>query len=325
MLISQIGGEFELIKRLADKKIYDPGVIKGIGEDSAVIRYTNGKYLLLATDMLVERRHFNLGWHTPYQIGKKLMEANVSDIVAMGGAPKYALVSLALKKMTSVEFADELYRGLHASAKRHDVSIVGGDTNRGGEYVFSLALVGEVEKSLMRLRSTAKVGDLICVTGDLGGSAAGLRIIKKYKHPGAALLKYIKKHLEPVARRAKVGRLIAGYAHAMIDVSDGLASEVRHICEESGVGAKIDWEKIPIANTTKTAAKMTKSDPHKLALYGGEDFELVFTMAENNLENLRGRFRDFSVVGKILDKKEGVYILKSGQRISIGRGFNHFV
>lgn len=324
MLISQIGGEFGLIKSFAGKKINKPDVIKGIGDDSAVIKYSSQKYMLLTTDMLVERRHFNLDWQTPFQIGKKLMEANVSDIVAMGGIPKHALISLALKKQTSVEFVDGFYRGLYVSAARHNVTIVGGDISRGGEYVFNLALVGEVKKKLMRLRSTAKVGDLICVTGDLGGSAAGLRILEKYKHHGIVKSSYIKRHLEPVSRRAKVGQLIAGYAHAMIDVSDGLASEVRHICEESGVGGRIYRKKIPISKNTKTAARMTKSDPHKLALYGGEDFEIVFTLPENDLEKLRLKFRDFSVVGEILGKEEGVYILKDEKRIGIGRGFDHF-
>jgi thiamine-monophosphate kinase len=324
MLISKIGGEFDLIKRIANKKMNDPRVIKGIGDDSAAVRYTRDKYLLLATDMMVENNHFKIGWHSPYQIGKKLMESNVSDIVSMGGVPKYALVSLSLKKQTAVEFVEELYRGLYASAAKHGVSILGGDTTRGGEYAFNLTLVGEAKKSLLRLRSGAMIGDLVCVTGDLGKSTAGLRILEKYKSLKPAIKKYIKKHLNPIARSAQTGRQIAKHAHAMIDVSDGLASEISHICEESGTGARIDWESIPISKTTKTAAEMTKSDPYEMALYGGEDFEIVFTASAKNLKKLRSCFKDFSVVGEILDKKEGIFIMKNGKRLPTGRGFDHF-
>ncbi len=325
MLISKIGGEFELIKRIAGKKIKDARVAKGIGDDAAVLRYESGKYLLFASDMLVENNHFRIGWHSPRQIGKKLMESNVSDIVAMGGVPKYALVSLALKKETSVEFVEELYRGLHASAARHGVAIVGGDTTRGMEYAFNVALIGEVEKSFLRLRSGAKVGDLICVTGDLGKSAAGLRVLEKYGRPVARIKKYIKRHLEPVARSAEECRIIAKNASAMVDVSDGLASEVRHICEESGVGARIEWKGIPVSKTTTEAAKMTESSPQELALYGGEDFEIVFTISAKNLKKLRKKFKDFSVVGEVLPKKKGIYLVKNGKHIPLGRGFDHFV
>ncbi|MFA5926169.1 MAG: thiamine-phosphate kinase [Parcubacteria group bacterium] len=324
MLISQIGGEFELIKRIAGKKICDPKVIKGIGDDAAVLRCAAGKYMLFATDMIVENNHFRIGWHSPLQIGKKLMESNVSDIVSMGGVPKYALVSLALKKRTSVEFVKELYRGLNISAARHGVLILGGDTTRAEDYAFNLALIGNVKKPLLRMRSGAKAGDLICVTGNLGKSAAGLRVLEKYKRPKAGMMKYIKKHLEPVSRSAQIGGLIAKYANAMIDVSDGLASEVSHICKESKAGAKIEWEKIPLSKTTRAAAEMTKSDPHEMALYGGEDFEIVFTMPSGNLKNLRSKFTDFSVVGEILKKEAGVLLVKNGKRLPIGRGFNHF-
>lgn len=320
MKISQIGGEFGLIKRLTRKKIIDPNVICGIGDDSAVIKYTSDKHLLLTTDMMVENRHFRLDWLSPFQIGKKLMEVNASDIVSMGGTPKYALVSLSVKKDTTVEFLDELYRGLNASGKRHHIIIVGGDTNQGKELVFNLTLVGEVKKSLLRLRSGARIGDLICVTGSLGGSAAGLNILHKKKKDS----KYCKTHLEPKARLAEEGKLIAEFAHAMIDISDGLSSEIKHICTESHVGAKVYCEKIPISKMTHSAARITSHDPYDMALYGGEDFEILFTLPEGSLKSLQSKFSDYTVIGEVMDKRRGVYLSKAGQLQSLGGGYDHF-
>lgn len=321
MQISEIGGEFSLIKRLTGKKITDPNVICGVGDDCAVIGYISDKYLLLTTDMMVENRHFRLDWLSPFQIGKKLMEVNVSDIVSMGGTPKYALVSLSIKKNTTVEFLDEFYRGLYASAKRHNIIIIGGDTNRGRELVFNLTLVGEVKRSLLRLRSGAKIGDLICVTGDLGGSSAGLRILQS----GVKDQKYLKKHLEPLARLAEESQLIAEYATAMIDISDGLSSEIKHICIESRVGAKIYCEKIPISKMTRLAAKITSCDPYDLALYGGEDFEILFTISKDKIENLQASFNGFSVIGETTNRQKGIYLLKDGQLRSLGEGYDHFI
>ena len=322
MKVNDIGGEFELIKRLTDNKIKDSAVVKGIGDDCAVLKYAKGdtknKYLLVTTDMLVENDHFRTDWQSAFQIGMKLMEANVSDIVAMGGIPKYAFVSMSIKKSTTVEFMDELYRGLYASAKKHNVLIIGGDTTHGTECVFNLTLLGEVDKSLLRLRSMAKKGDVICVTGALGGSAAGLNLLMKGKQG------FLRDYLEPKSRTFVEAKIIARYSNAMIDVSDGLGSEVKHICEESNVGARIDFENIPLSKTTTESAKTLEMSAHDFALYGGEDFELVFTLSQKNVERLRTEFSDFTVVGRIEDKKKGVFIQKGNQQINVGKGFDHF-
>ncbi|MHC1605080.1 MAG: thiamine-phosphate kinase [Candidatus Methanofastidiosia archaeon] len=319
MRISDIGGEFGLIKRLADKKTDDPAIVKGIGDDCSVLKYVDGKYLLVTTDMLVENIHFNLKWQSPFQVGVKLMEANVSDIVAMGGTPKYALLSMSIKKDTSVEFMDELYRGIYASSNRHNIALIGGDTIHGTEYAFSVTLLGEVDKKLLRLRSMARVGDLICVTGRLGGSSAGLILLSHDKKD------YSSRYLEPRSRSAEEGRTIAKHANAMIDVSDGLGSEVRHICDESNTGARIDFEKIPLSDAVIEAVKFVSQDPHYLALYSGEDFEIVFTLSKENVAKLRKEFSDFNVIGKIIDDKEGVYISKGKQKIEIKGGYDHFL
>lgn len=318
MEISEIGGEFALIKRLTNRKVNDANVIKGVGDDCAVIKFNKKKFLLITTDMLVENDHFSLKWQTPFQVGMKLMEVNVSDIVSMGGTPKYAFLSLSIKKNTSVEFMDELYKGIYFSAKKHKVKVLGGDIIHGTEYAFNLTILGAVEKSLLRLRSSAKANDLICVTGKLGGSTAGLKLLMNNKKG------FLKKHNEPKSRSEREGKIIAKYCNAMIDVSDGLGSEVRHICEESSKGAEIYYEKIPISKETLKSAKKLLMNAFDFALYGGEDFELVFTLPEKNLKKLKKEFTDFTVVGKILSKEKGVFLLKKGKKSSLGSGFNHF-
>lgn len=315
MNIREIGGEFELIKRIS-RDVNDKNVIKGIGDDCAVIKYKKNRCLLITTDMMVENDHFSLKWHTPFLVDNKLMEANVSDIVAMGGTPKYAFVSMSIKKDTEVNFVDEFYNGLYWSAKKHEVHILGGDTTHGTEYVFNIALLGEVETRLLRLRSGAKLGDLICVTGDLGGSTAGLNLLQFGKEG------FFDNYLKVKSRSAKEAKIIARYATSMIDVSDGLASEIKHICEESKVGAEIYYDKIPLSKETMLSGNILEMDPRDFALYGGEDFELVFTISKENIANLRSNFNDFTVVGKIVEGD--IVLLKNGQKIEIKKGYDHF-
>ncbi len=319
MKIADIGGEFALIRRVTGIQSDDPAIIKGVGDDCAVLEYSADKYLLVTVDMMVENDHFSLTWHTPEQVGKKLMESNVSDIIAMGGTPRWAFISLSLTQVTDVEFMDEFYRGLYDSARKHGVALVGGDTTHGRDLVINLALVGDVDKGLVRLRSHAVPGDLICVTGTLGKSQAGLKLLLNDRREG-----YLKGHLEPQCRLEWEGRAIARYAHAMIDVSDGLGSEVTHICEESGTGASINWEKIPLSKDTTEAALMISGDPHEYALYGGEDFELVFTISKGNIPALQKEFSDFTIVGEILPKEAGISILRDGCRQDVKKGYDHF-
>ncbi len=321
MKISQIGGEFALINRIT-KKVKNKDVIVSIGDDTAVLRYKPNKYLLFTTDMLVENDHFNLKWSTPEQIGKKVIEVNVSDIAAMGGKPRNAIISLCLRKDTPVEFVDKLYEGIYECAKKYKLEIIGGDITHGGLIVINVAMLGEVGKSKLSLRSDAKVNDLICVTGKLGNATAGLNLLlknikdKKYKN-------IIKKHLEPEAQLHK-GRIIAKHCNAMIDVSDGLASEVKHICEMSKVGAVIHKEKIPISNLTKKAAKLVKKDAYDFALYGGEDFELVFTLPMDKLPLVRRKLTEIAVVGRILPQPSHIYLLDKGKKIKFKEGYDHF-
>jgi thiamine-monophosphate kinase len=268
--------------------------------------------------MMVENDHFSLRWQTPYQIGMKLMEVNVSDIVCKGGRPKFAFLSMCLTSRTSFEFVEELFRGLYASAARHGVLLVGGDTTHGNALVFNIALTGEVEPDLLRLRSGAKPGDTICVTGTLGGSTAGLELLR-HKLDG-----YLVDHCEPKSRTYDEGRTIARYANATIDVSDGLASEVTHIAEESSTGACIFYDKIPLSENTIASAEKLNRDPADFALYGGEDFQIVFTITEKKLPFLKKVFNDFTVVGEILPYSQGIYIVKNNTKLPLQKGYDHF-
>jgi len=319
MKISELGGEFALIRRLTSGSHPDPAVIQGVGDDCAVLEYTPDRHLLVTVDMMVEHDHFSLDWHSPLQVGQKLMESNVSDIIAMGGTPRWAFISLALTPATDVEFMDEFYRGLHASAERHHVAILGGDTTHGRDLVVNLALLGDVAKDQVRLRSLAVPGDLICVTGNLGRSQAGLKLLLAGRRDGC-----LQGHLEPRSRLAWEGAAIARHAHAMIDVSDGLASEVGHICRASGTGARVHLERIPLSEGTIRGAALVASDPCDFALYGGEDFELVFTIPPGDIPGLEREFTDFAIVGEILPEAEGTCLLRHGVQEEMKRGYDHF-
>jgi thiamine-monophosphate kinase len=318
MKIKEIGGEFALIKRIS-RKIKDKSVLNQIGDDTAVVK-VGGKLLLLTTDTLVEDDHFSLRWSTPYQVGMKAMEVNVSDIAASGGKPRYVLISLCLREDTDVEFIDELYRGIYAVANRDGFEVVGGNLTHGKQIVIDVAMIGETRKPV--LRSGAKVGDLICVTGDLGKSKAGLELFRRFGER-ANRFDITKAHTGPRARLKESG-IIAKFANAMIDVSDGLAPEVGHICKQSNVGAVIYMEKIPLSKQTLGAAKLLKKEATDFALYGGEDYELVFTLGEKRMKELKKKFAGFSVVGKILPTREGIYLLENGKKKDLGKGYDHF-
>jgi thiamine-monophosphate kinase len=318
MKISDIGGEFGMLRRLTRRDLTNPNLVLGVGDDCAILQYSPSLYLLVTTDMMVENDHFSLHWQTPYQIGMKLMEVNVSDIVCKGGRPKFAFLSICLKKDTTVEFVDGFYHGLYESAQKHGVLLVGGDTTHGAQLVFNLALTGEVEPDLVRLRSGARVGDIICVTGTLGGSTAGLELLR-HKLDG-----YVQDHLEPKSRSVADGIAIARFANATIDVSDGLGNEVTHIARESNTGACILYDEIPYSETTIASAKKLERDPADFALYGGEDFQIVFTIDKNKLILLEKEFTDFTIVGEILAREQGIYLLQGNRKLPLKKGYDHF-
>jgi len=313
--------EMKLIGRISRKiKCFSKDIIKGIGDDAAVVNYNKQYYLLSTTDSLVENIHFNKSF-SPEQIGMKAIEINVSDIAAMGGFPKYALVSLIIPKSMNIDFIDKLYNGINKTTKKYKISIIGGNLSSGKEISVTITMLGFVEKNNLCLRSDAKVNDLIAVTGSLGASAAGLQLLKA-KMKGSS----INYHLNPKSK-LNAARLLAKYGiNAMEDISDGLAAEIRNICSESKTGAVIYKEKIPITENTTADSKKLNKDPYDFALYGGEDFELVFTMNKNvfkKLEKIKNSVK-FAVVGKILPKKDGIYLLDKSKKTRLSHGYEHF-
>ena len=291
-------GETGLIERLAK-------YVKGIGDDCAVIRISKKRYLLITIDMLLEDVDFKLNEATPYQIGWKSLACGLSDIASMGGAAKYAVVSLGLPGKLSVEFVDGLYRGIKALAKRFDVEIVGGDTNASKKLVIDVAVLGFIQPDRLTLRSGAKPGDIICVTGVLGGS---------YKS---------KRHLTFVPRLNEARSLVKNFRiTSMIDISDGLSTDLNHIAKESGVGACVYEELIPLSKDAKSVSA---------ALNEGEDFELLFTMPLREAHRLARKGLGsngvkITQIGEILDKKIGVKIITSDGRVKDlkSKGFSHF-
>lgn len=316
MNVRDFGGEFALIDLIA-REVRDKNVVAGIGDDCAVIRYDKRRHLLWTVDMMVEGDHFRLDWMTPRQVGVKAVEANVSDVAAMGGLPKYALASIALPDDTQIEFVSGLYRGMRASAKKHGLNIVGGNTTHSRTLTIDFTLIGFVEKDRMTLRSGAREGDLICVTGDLGKSRAGLELLLAGKKG------YTSAYLNPRCRLFE-GREIARHATSMIDVSDGLASEVGRVCSMSGVGAEVCARDVPVSAKTRKAAEAVGKDALDYALRGGEDYELVFTVPEKKLGKIKVKC-PVTVVGRILPKKEGLTLVdEDGGRTPLGGGYDHF-
>ncbi|MFH1641966.1 MAG: thiamine-phosphate kinase [Nanoarchaeota archaeon] len=313
MKISKLG-EFGIIDRIK-RKPKDKNILVGIGDDAAVVKI-GSKLAVFTTDTLVEGDHFNLSYFTARQVGKKAIEVNISDIGAMGAVPKYALISLALRKDLDVKFVDELYKGLRQAAAKYGVEIIGGNLTHANQVFIDIDMIGFVEKKKLCLRSQAKPGDFILVSGDLGGSTAGLNLFQN-KIKGHNNVK--KKHLEPKANLHKVKPYLK-HINAMEDISDGLASEVSHICKESDVGAIIYADNIPIQDETKNAAISIKKDALDFALYGGEDFELVYTIPEKNLNKVKG-----FLVGEITKNKE-IKIYKNGKFSRLKKhGFDHYL
>ncbi|MEA2015277.1 MAG: thiamine-phosphate kinase [Actinomycetota bacterium] len=314
MDISKIGGEFALIERLA-RKPAGKNIIRGIGDDAAVIK-VGKSYIVLTTDTMVEGDHFSLGYFSPVQVGKKAVEVNVSDIGAMGAEPKYFLVSLVLPEKIDAEIIENIYKGMRQAGKKYLIEIIGGNITHGKQLIIDICMVGEAKKENLKFRSSAKPGDLIMVSGDLGSSTAGLNLFLK-NIEGSGKIK--KKHLEPKAKFYKVKPFL-GYINAMIDVSDGLGSEVKRICEQSGTGAVIYKDSVPISPDTKKAAEACGKDALEYALYGGEDFELVYTVSKENLSKVKG-----VKVGEIT-KKKGIRIIKEDREETLTEhGYDHFL
>ncbi len=333
MKFKEIGefGFIESIKKECITTLKD--IIKGIGDDCAVFGPYSGRVLLFTTDMLVEDIHFLKAKITPYQLGWKTIAVNLSDIAAMGGRPLFLLISLAIPAEMNVELIQDFYKGMKDICEHYEVNILGGDTVASPDkLVISVSLIGDAKENEVLYRSGARPGDRIYVTGNVGDSSAGLKILKNEISPPKSIAShFIKIHNEPKPL-IKTGRIIAAsrLASAMIDLSDGLLSDLGHICKESGVGAILFRSKIPLSSELKLLASRVKLNPIDLAFSGGEDYLLLLTVPEAKIKDFEILYKDkgsspLYLIGEIREKK-GVRMVNddgSIEEISI-RGFNHF-
>ncbi len=317
-------GEFGLIKHLTEFiEIKNESTIKGIGDDAAVIDY-KGKQMVVSTDMLVEGVHFDLSYVPLKHLGFKAVSVNLSDIYAMNATPKQITVSLAISNRFSVEAMEEFYAGMMLACEKHKVDIVGGDTttNKSG-LVISITAIGEVNNEDLVYRDGAKEGDLLCVTGDLGGAYVGLQLLEREKRifletptvqPDLGGNDYIlERQLKPEARKdiPVLLKKLEVKPTSMIDVSDGLASEILHLASQSEVGCNLYEDKIPIDPQTYNMAREFNLDPTVCALSGGEDYELLFTISQEDFPKVKAN-PDITIIGHMTNKKEGVNLITKG-------------
>lgn len=324
-------GEFGLISLLIEGSVSDPGsVVVGIGDDTAVLLPTPRHLQLLTTDMLVEGVHFDLQTTTPWQLGYKAVAVSLSDVAAMGGSPKHAVVSLALPKATPIEFVVNLYQGMKEICHAFQVNIVGGDTVSSPHgLVINVAVMGEVEPAHLVRRTGAHPGDLVVVTGTLGNSGAGLALLQRgdwEKYEFAWPL--VTAHLTP-RPQVKAGQTIARLgATSMNDISDGLASELNEIASASGVGVRLVAADVPLADELIQSEAVLGKSPLEYALYGGEDFQLVFTIGSDKFSALKNADSgiNFTAVGEVMDSRQGVLLVLEDGSSSVlePKGYNHF-
>ncbi|ULA68675.1 MAG: Thiamine-monophosphate kinase [Nitrospira sp.] len=334
---NMVRSEFDLIRRLqAQAAQPDPHVFKGIGDDTAIIKTSSTEWTLITTDLLAEGVHFDPATSSFRDIGYRAAIANLSDIAAMGGTPRFMLVSIAIPPTCSTTEIQELYRGMMQAGSPYDVRLIGGDTSASQQGLFlNITLTGVVKPRQALLRSGAREGDRLYVTGTLGDSRAGLDLLKSRQRPKlrpADARFLLARHHRPSARIAEGQWLVKqGFAGAAIDLSDGLTGDLRHICEESAVGAEIIADALPLSPACRTYAAARRLDARQIALQGGEDYELLFTVPRSKharFERLAGKTRfHFTCIGSITSKRLGLR-LRTGtdttQPLSV-TSYEHFL
>jgi thiamine-monophosphate kinase len=331
-------GEFGLIDHLTKNiEIQNASSIVGVGDDAAVIDHF-GKQTVVTNDLLVEGVHFDLMYTPLKHLGYKTVVVNVSDICAMNATPTHIVLGMAFSNRFSLEALEEFYEGVYAACERYGVDLIGGDTTTSQKgFLISCTAIGEVAPDQYVRRNGARKGDLLCVTGDLGAAYLGLTLLEREKRiflespgvqPDLEGEKYIVgRILKPEARRDIVEFLATNEIKpsSMIDVSDGLSSEILHLCKQSGVGCVLYEEKIPIAEDTKMAAFKFNLDPTACALSGGEDYELLFTISQDDYDKITTT-EEISVIGYITDSEAGAHLItKGGNKYPItAQGWNAF-
>lgn len=333
--ISELG-EFGLIDHITkDINLKHKNTIKGVGDDAAIIDHGN-TCSVVTTDLLVEGIHFNLIYTPLKHLGYKSVVVNLSDVYAMNATPKQITVSIAISAKFTVEHIEQIYEGINLACEQYNVDLVGGDTSSSlTGLAISITAIGEAKKEDITYRNTANVNDVLCVSGNLGASYMGLQLLEREKeifktNPGIqpSLEGYdyiLQRQLKPEARKEVIEFLKEAKVKptSMIDISDGLSSEIMHICKNSDVGCKIFQDKIPIDENTETMAKEFNMEPLVAALNGGEDYELLFTININDLAKIEDNPM-IHPIGHIADKKHGaVMITNAGQTIELkAQGWN---
>lgn len=315
-------GRRELINELMEyNEVHHEETIKGWGDDSAVLEST-GHLKLLSSESFMEGVDFDLTYVPLHHLGYKVATAAVSDIYAMNGTPDSVLVNLSVPNKMSVDMLKQIYKGIGAAGKDYDFEVVGGDLSASHQLLgISISCYGNVDEDLITYRSGARIGDAICVTGDLGGATAGLRILMREKkfweeekeqqsfQPNLDDYEYVvKRQLVPIARKNFIELLrdLNIIPTSMIDLTQGLVNDLQNLAEASGKGVYFYQATLPISLDTRNVADEMKEDVDKYALYGGEDYELVFTLSEENVEKLSEEFSDFTVIGQVKEQEEGI-------------------
>jgi len=331
-------GEFGLIKHLTDHfKIRHETSIKGVGDDAAVLEFKD-RQVLISTDLLLEGIHFDLAYVPLVHLGYKAVQVNLSDIYAMNGVATQITVSIGLSSKFPLEAVEEIYKGIELACNKFNIDLIGGDTSTSKQgLVISITSIGHAAKDEVTYRNGAEEGDLICVSGDLGGAYVGLQILEREKlvylenpniQPDLEGKDYIiERQLKPEGRRDIVDLLAQMKIKptSMIDVSDGLASEILHICKQSDKGCTLYEEKIPIDPLTYETARELGLDPTVCALSGGEDYELLFTIKQSDYTKLKNDV-DISIIGHITDKNSGCNLISKSNVVHElkAQGWNAF-
>jgi len=317
-------GEFGLIKRItAQVKIKNESTLKGVGDDCAVLNYPD-KRVVVTTDLLTEGVHFNLVYVPLKHLGYKAVSVNISDICAMNAIPRQITVSIAISSKFTIAAIDELYEGIHLACEHYNVDLVGGDTTSSlTGLTISITAIGEADEAELVYRSGAKPTDLLCVTGDLGGAYLGLQLLERENElfrlnptiqPQLSGYDYILgRQLKPEARvdMREIFKALNVKPTSMIDISDGLSSELLHLCEDSDVGCRLYEERLSFDPQTQKMAEEINIHPLVAALNGGEDYELLFTIPVGDHDKVRNH-PDITVIGYMTKKEEGSMLVTAG-------------
>lgn len=322
-------GEFGFIDRITPGcLVRSDGVMRGIGDDCAVVRCAAGRLQLITTDLLVEKVHFLRDAVTPAQLGAKALAVSVSDVAAMGGRPLDAFVSIAVPSDVTVEYLDEIYGGMKRTAARFAVNVLGGDTTGSpADLVINVTLTGEVNESEVLYRDGARPGDVLYVTGFLGDSRAGLdAVLHKRTGESAAATELARRHHE-VEPHVREGQAVAttGLARAMIDVSDGLAADLSHLCARGHAGAVIEEARLPVSEPLREYCDRHGLDPYALALSGGEDYVLLLAGDPRLPAALVGSGVVLHAIGRVVAEGRREILRRDGERVPLALGgWDHF-